>query len=75
MVTYIHMQQSKTDLDAVKVKQRYVEIMKFYMKTVTLKYEISTMWETRPRTTPQKTSRLLMELEQITRSKTLQSIW
>lgn len=38
MVTYIHMQQSQTDLDAVKVKQWYVEIMEFYMQTATLKY-------------------------------------
>jgi len=49
--------------------------MEFYVQTATLKYEISTMWETRPRTTPQKTSRLLMELEQIARAKTLQSLW
>jgi hypothetical protein len=68
------MQQSKTDLDAVKVKQCYAEIMELYMQTATLKYEISTMWEMRPRMTPQKTSRLSMELEQITRSKTLQPI-
>jgi len=33
-------------------------------KTTTLNYEISTMWETKPRTTPQKTSQLLMGSEQ-----------
>ena len=38
-------------------------------------YEISTMWETKPRTTPQKTSRLLMGLEQVTRPKTLQAYY
>ena len=43
-------------------------------QTATLNYEKRTMWETKPRTTPQKTSRLLMEPEQVTRSKTLQAI-
>jgi hypothetical protein len=34
----------------------------------------STMWEMKPRTTPQKTYRLLMGLEQVIRPKTLQAI-
>jgi len=34
-------------------------------QTATLNCEISTMWETKPRTTPQKASRLLMGLEQV----------
>ena len=42
-------------------------------QTATLNYEISTMWETKPRTTPQKTSRLLMGLEHFTRPKTPQA--
>ena len=32
------------------------------------------MWETKPRMTPQKTSRLLMGSEQVTRPKNLQPI-
>jgi hypothetical protein len=40
-------------------------------QTATLNYEVSTMWETKPRTTPRKTSRLLMGPEQVTRLKTL----
>jgi hypothetical protein len=44
-------------------------------RSTTLTYEIWTMWETNPRTTPQKTSWLLMGPEQVTRPKTLQSIW
>jgi hypothetical protein len=32
------------------------------------------MWEMKPRMTPQKTSRLLMGPEQVTRPKTLQAI-
>jgi hypothetical protein len=36
---------------------------------------ISAMWETKPRTTPQKTSRTLMGPEHVTRPKTLQAIW
>ena len=39
----------------------------------TLNYEISTMWETKPRMTPQKTSRLLMVPEQVMKPKTLQA--
>jgi len=38
-------------------------------------YEISTMWETKPKTTPQKISRLLVGPEQVTRPKNLQAIW
>jgi len=43
-------------------------------QTATLNYELSTIWETKTRTTPQKTSRLLMGPEQVTRPKTLQAI-
>jgi hypothetical protein len=43
-------------------------------QTVILNYELSTMWETKPRTTPLKTSRLLIGPELVTRSKTLQAI-
>jgi len=46
-----------------------------HRQTATLNYEISTMWETKPRTTPQKTSRLWMGPEQVTRPKPLQAIW
>ena len=35
-------------------------------QTATLNYEISTIWDTKPRTTLQKTSRLLMGPEQVT---------
>jgi hypothetical protein len=42
-------------------------------QTATLSYEISTMWETKPRTAPQKASRLLMGPEQVARPKTLQA--
>ena len=42
-------------------------------QTATFNYEISTVWETMPRTTPQKTYRLLMGPEQVTRPKTLQA--
>jgi hypothetical protein len=38
----------------------------------TLIYEISTMWEMKPRKTPQKTSQLLKREEQFVRLKTLQ---
>jgi len=41
-------------------------------QTVTLDFEISTMWETKPRMTPQKTFRLVMGMEQVMRPKTLQ---
>jgi len=36
--------------------------------------ELSTMWETKPRMTPLKTSRLLMGTELVTSPKTLQAI-
>jgi hypothetical protein len=39
-----------------------------------LNYEISTMWETKPRKTPHKTYQLLMGPEQVTRPKTLQAM-
>ena len=42
--------------------------------TTTLIYEISTIWEMKPRTTPQKTSQLLKGAEQVVRPKTLQPI-
>jgi len=44
-------------------------------QTATLDYKISTMWETKPRTSPQKTSRLLMGLEQVMSSETLMMIF
>jgi hypothetical protein len=44
-------------------------------RTVSPLNEISTMWETKPRMTPQKTSRLLMGPEHVTRLKTLQAVW
>jgi len=37
-------------------------------------YEISNMWGTKSRTTPHKTSRLLMGLKQAMKPKTLQAI-
>ena len=40
-------------------------------QTNTLNYEISSMWETKPRMNPQKTSELLMGPEQVTRPKIL----
>ena len=43
-------------------------------QTATLNYEIFTMWETKPKTTPKKTSGLLVGPEQVTRPKTLQAI-
>jgi len=39
----------------------------------TSNFEISAMWETMPRTIPQKTAGLLIGPEQVTRSKTLQA--
>jgi len=44
-------------------------------QTATLNYGISCMWETKTRTNPQKTSRLLMRLELVMRPKILQAIW
>ena len=44
--------------------------------TTNLNYKISTTWKTKPRTTPQKTSTLLMGLglELVTKPKPLQTI-
>jgi hypothetical protein len=44
-------------------------------QTATHNYSVSAMWEKKPRTNPQNTSRLLMVPEHITRPKTLQAIW
>jgi hypothetical protein len=41
-------------------------LVKGQRQTATLNYEISTIWETKPRTFPQKDSRLLMGPEQVT---------
>ena len=38
-------------------------------QTVTLNYELSIMWETKPRTIPQKSSGLLMGPEEVKRPK------
>jgi len=43
-------------------------------QTTLLKDEISTIWETKPRMTHQKTSRPLMGPEQVKRSKSLQDV-
>jgi len=43
-------------------------------QTATLNFEIPTMWETKPRTTPQKTFQLVMGMEQDMRPKTLQAM-
>ena len=43
-------------------------------QTATLNCEISTVGETKPRTTPRNTSRLLMGPEQVARTKTLQAV-
>jgi len=43
-------------------------------ETATLNYEISTMWERKPRKTPQKTSRLLTGQEQVMSPETLQVV-
>jgi hypothetical protein len=44
-------------------------------QTATLNCEMSTLWKTKPRTTPQKTSPQLMGLEQVRRPKTMQATW
>jgi hypothetical protein len=65
------MQQTKTDLDAVKVKCGNYGITR-RLPHLNMKYQpCGKRGQGRQ---PQKTSRFLMELEQITRSKTLQSI-
>jgi len=43
-------------------------------QTATVKHEISTVWKTKPRATPQMTCRLLMWPELVTWPKTLQAI-
>jgi len=43
-------------------------------QTATFNYEISTVWETKPRTTPQRNSGLLVGPEQGTRHKTLHAM-
>jgi len=43
-------------------------------QTDTPNYEMSTIWETKPRTTPQKTSGLIVGPEHVTRPKTSQAI-
>jgi len=43
-------------------------------QTVTLNYEMSTVWETKPWAGPQQTSGLSVGPEQVTRSKTLPDI-
>ena len=43
-------------------------------QNATLNYEISTVWGTEPRMTPQKTSGLLMGPEEVTMYKTLQAV-
>jgi len=55
-----------------RAKWKHVQHMD--RQTTTLNYVISTMWEMKQRTTPQKTSELLKEPEQVTRPKTLQAI-
>ena len=49
-------------------------VVKGQRQTTTLIYEISTMWEMKPRKSPQKTSQLLKGREQFVRPKTLQPI-
>jgi len=44
-----------------------------WRQTATLNYEISTMWEMKPKTTPQKTSILLIGPKQFKSPKTLQA--
>ena len=44
------------------------------MVDISLNYEISTLWETKPRTFPQKTSQMLMGLQQVMSPKALQAI-
>jgi len=45
-----------------------------HRQTATLKYEISTTWGRKPRTTSQGISRLLMGTEQATRPKNLKAM-
>jgi hypothetical protein len=46
-----------------------------WTEATTLNCEISTMWEMKPRVTPQQTSRSLMGMEQVTRHKTPGATW
>jgi len=73
-------QNNKTNeniLSKLKINLRITEINGYKMlgKWTEQTTAISTMWEMKPRMTPQKTSRLLMGLEQVIRPKTLQAIW
>jgi len=43
-------------------------------ETATLNYEMPTVWEKKPRATAQKTCRLLMGSEKVTRPRNLQGI-
>jgi len=46
----------------------YMRVIRYRrFASITLNYEIPTMWETNPRMTPQKPSNLLMGLEMVTR--------
>jgi hypothetical protein len=45
-----------------------------HRQTTTPDYDVSTTWQTKPRMTPQKTSRRLLGLVQATVPKTLQAI-
>jgi hypothetical protein len=43
-------------------------------QTTVLNYEITTMWETKRKTIPQKTSQMLMGPEEVMRPEALQAI-
>jgi len=43
-------------------------------QTTTINYEISTMWETKRRTTRQKTSQMLIGQEEVMRPEAMQAI-
>ena len=53
---------------------QHVQQMDSDRQTATLNFEISTMWETKPRMTRQKIFLLVMGKEQAMRSKTLQAM-
>jgi hypothetical protein len=53
---------------------QHIQQMDRDRQTATLNYEISTVLEVKPGTTPQKTSGLLVGPEQGTRHKTLQAV-
>ena len=72
-------QNNKTNeniLSKLKINLRITEINGYKMlgKWTEQTTAISTMWEMKPRMTPQKTSHLLMGMEQVIRPKTLQAI-